>query len=318
MSGDPRPIGIFDSGIGGLTVLRAVADRLPAETLVYLGDTARVPYGTKSAATVTRYTLECAGFLRGLGIKALVVACNTASALAMNELRGWLAPLGLPALGVIEPGAVEACRVSRFGRVGVAGTSSTIRSGAYARAIGTIRPDFNVVSAACPLFVPLAEEGWTDPDDPVTLAAAARYLEPFAAARVDTLVLGCTHYPLLRGVIERVLPGVVLVDSGDAVARDLCRALERLGIAGDVTKDEGGTGGAEAGRAGAGRAEAGTAAPAPPPSRSSLRAQYHVTDDPERFREVGARFLGHSIEGPHLADLTPHQGEAAHALGERR
>jgi glutamate racemase len=164
-AGDQRPIGVFDSGIGGLTVMRAVASRLPAERLVYLGDTARVPYGTKSAATVTRYARQCAEFLRGRGIKALVVACNTASALAIETregaagLRAMLDPRGIPVLGVIEPGAVEACRISRSGRVGVIGTASTIRSGAYARALGAIRPDFTVISAACPLFVPLAEEG---------------------------------------------------------------------------------------------------------------------------------------------------------------
>ena len=171
---DPRPIGIFDSGLGGLTVLRAVAERLPVERLVYLGDTARVPYGTKSAATVSRYAVQCASFLRDRDIKALVVACNTASALAMDALRAFLGEHGVPVLGVIEPGAVEACRVSRSGRVGVVGTASTIRSGAYARTIAAIRPDFTVIGAACPLLVPLAEEGWTDPGDAVVLGAAMR------------------------------------------------------------------------------------------------------------------------------------------------
>jgi len=293
MSPDPRPIGIFDSGIGGLTVLRAVAARLPGESLLYLGDTARVPYGAKSPATVSRYARECSSFLCERGIKALVVACNTASALAMDDLRAALAPAGIPALGVIEPGAVEACRVSRHGRVGVIGTASTIRSDAYARAIGVIRPDFTVISEACPLFVPLAEEGWTGDDDPVTRAVAERYLERFARERVDTLILGCTHYPLLRGVIEKVLPGIVLVDSGAAVAGDLVRTLSRLGIEG--SPDAGGRG------------------------ISSLHAQYHVTDDPERFRSVGARFLGHAIDGPHLADLaSPAPTRTPQAAEDRR
>ncbi|HKY33641.1 MAG TPA: glutamate racemase, partial [Candidatus Polarisedimenticolia bacterium] len=231
---DPRPIGIFDSGIGGLTVLRAVAGRLPAERLVYLGDTARVPYGTKSAGTVSRYTRQCARFLLSRDVKALVVACNTASALAMDALRGELPVAGMPVLGVIEPGAVEACRVSTGGRVGVIGTASTIRSGAYARAIKAIRPDFTVTGVACPLFVPLAEEGWIDPNDDVAHAVAARYLGSLVRERIDTLILGCTHYPLLRGVIERALgeaaAGIALVDSGAAVAHDLARLLAARGM----------------------------------------------------------------------------------------
>ena len=292
-AGDARPIGVFDSGIGGLTVMRAVASRLPEERLIYLGDTARVPYGTKSAATVSRYSRQCAGFLRQRGIKALVVACNTASALAMDDLRALMAPHAIPVLGVIEPGAVEACRVSRFGRVGVIGTASTIRSDAYARAIGAIKPDFTVFSAACPLFVPLAEEGWNDADDPVARTVAMRYLEPLRIAGVDTVILGCTHYPLLRGVIEGVLPGVALVDSGAAVTADLARALARLGIASRV------------GAAGSGAYTPGGAEARPDTAPAATRrAEYYVTDDPERFRTVGVRFLGHDIEGPHLAELT--------------
>ncbi len=294
---DPRPIGIFDSGIGGLTVLRAVSERLPAEKLVYLGDTARVPYGTKSAATVARYARECASFLCERGIKALVVACNTASAVAMDDLRQQLGPLSVPVLGVIEPGAVEACRLSRHGRVGVIGTASTIRSDAYARAVAAIKPDFTVVSTACPMFVPLAEEGWTEPDDAIAGAIAARYLAGPVRERIDTLILGCTHYPLLRGVIERALaelvpagPPVTLVDSGTAVAHDLARLLERHDIA--APADGAGAGGASA-------------------MPASAEADYCVTDDPGRFRAVGARFLGHDISGPHLADLTHHEPDTS-------
>jgi glutamate racemase len=298
---DPRPIGIFDSGLGGLTVLSAVAARLPEERLVYLGDTARVPYGTKSAATVTRYARQCAAFLCNRGIKALVVACNTASALAMDGLRDLLAPRRVPVLGVIEPGAVEACRVSRHGRVGVIATASTIRSGAYARAIGIIKPDFSVMDAACPMLVPLAEEGWVDPADPVARATCMRYLEALVRAKIDTLILGCTHYPLLRSAIEAALrdlraaagpeggPPIALVDSGAAVTHDLARMLERLGIEAP-------------GARGAPRLAAG-AGPAGASAIASRAAAYYVTDDPDRFREVAARFLGHDIEGPDTVEL---------------
>lgn len=282
-----RPVGIFDSGIGGLTVLSAVARRLPQEKILYLGDTARVPYGTKSAATVSRYARQCAAFLCEQGIKALVVACNTASALAIDELRDMLGPQGIPVLGVIEPGAVEACRVSRFGRVGVIGTSSTIRSGAYERAIKTIKPDFSVTSAACPMFVPLAEEGWTGREDAAARGAAERYLGPLGEAGVDTLIMGCTHYPLLRDVIQDALAGVTLVESGEAVARDLERTLSRLGIAGG-------------------------------PARGGGAAEYFVTDDPERFREVGSRFLGHDIQAPRLAELGDLSHPSPHVVQERR
>jgi glutamate racemase len=284
---DPRPIGVYDSGLGGLTVLRDIRARLPHERLVYLGDTARVPYGTKSAATVTRYALECADFLARRGIKALAVACNTASAVAMEPLRAALAPRGIPVLGVIEPGAVAACRASRTGRVGVIATASTIRSGAYPRAVAVIRPDFQVTGAACPLFVPLAEEGWTASDDSVARAAAMRYLRPLAQARIDTLILGCTHYPLLRGVIETTLaelarPGesVTLVDSGEVLAMDLARTLSINGTAAP-----------------------GNAGPHPEES-------FFVTDDPERFAALTARFLGREIPPPQVADLEAR--EAAH------
>jgi len=282
---DPRPIGIFDSGLGGLTVARAVVRRLPSESIVYLGDTARVPYGTKSPATVSRYARECARFLLGLHVKTLVVACNTASSLAMEELRGLLDPLRIPLLGVIEPGAVEACRTTRHGRIGVIGTPATIRSGAYERAIAQIRPDLAVSAAACPLFVPLAEEGWTSPDDPAGRAIARRYLEPLVRQRIDTLILGCTHYPLLADVIAAAVDecsrqqagegaavaDIALVDASVAVGHDLARLLSREGL------------------------EA--------PQEASPCHDYYVTDDPQRFREVGARFLGRAIEGPALADL---------------
>jgi glutamate racemase len=213
---DTRPIGIFDSGVGGLTVLAALRRTLPNERFVYLGDTARLPYGTKSAETVIRYALRAANFLVAEGIKLLVVACNTASAAALPALEE---ALDLPILGVVAPG-VRAALASTRGRIGVIGTESTIASEAYPRAVHAVRPQAQVTARACPLFVPLAEEGWFD--HPVTQAVAREYLEPFAGGRVDTLILGCTHYPLLkRAIADAVGEGVVLVDSAEAVAAEV-------------------------------------------------------------------------------------------------
>jgi glutamate racemase len=213
---DSAPIAIFDSGIGGLTVLAALQARLPRERFVYLGDTARLPYGTKSTETVTRYTLRAAQVLSSFAPKLLVVACNTASAAALPELERSLA---VPVLGVIEPGARTAVRATR-GRVGVIGTESTIASGAYPRALRALRPSLEILLQPCPLFVPLAEEGWFD--HPVTREVARIYLEPLVSAGIDTLVLGCTHYPLLATAIRAVVgEGVTLVDSAQAVAEDV-------------------------------------------------------------------------------------------------
>lgn len=213
------PIGVFDSGVGGLTVVAELRKRLPAESILYLGDTARLPYGTKSPETVLRYTRTTIRFLMERRVKAVVVACNTASALAVPHLD-----IDLPLWGVIEPGAERAAAVSA-GRVGVIATESTVRSDAYAAALRRIRPELEVLSQACPLFVPLVEEGWTD--DPVAEEVARRYLEPLLEAAIDTLVLGCTHYPLLRPVLSRVVgPEVRLVDSASAVAERVAHDLE--------------------------------------------------------------------------------------------
>ena len=219
-----RPIGVFDSGVGGLTVVAALRRLLPRESILYLGDTARLPYGTKSRATVCRYTERNLEFLLGRGVKALVVACNTASALALADLS-----LPVPAWGVIEPGAEAACRASK-GRVGVIATEATIASGAYALALSRLRPDLAVLSQACPLLVPLVEEGWHD--DPVTEEVARRYLAPLVAGGIDTLVLGCTHYPLLSGVLGRLLgPGVALVDSAESTSATVAAGLTAAGLA---------------------------------------------------------------------------------------
>jgi glutamate racemase len=251
-------IGVFDSGIGGLTVFKALRQALPpSEGLLYLGDTARVPYGTKSAETVVRYAREGARFLAERGIKALVVACNTMSAVALRELES---ELPFPVVGVIEPGAEAACRATRSGAIGVVGTAATIGSGAYTRAIARHRADARVTGRACPLFVPLAEEGWVDNE--VARYTARAYLG--GLREIDTLVLGCTHYPLLKAVIgETMGHDVVLVDSAEATAGAVRNQLEAADLL----------------------------------SRTDRTGEDHffVTDSSERFHDVGSRFLGRTL-----------------------
>ena len=256
-------IGIFDSGVGGLTVQRALLEALPGADTIYLGDTARVPYGTKSAETVTAYSLRNARLLASHGIDLLVVACNTASAVALPALR---AALPVPVLGVVEPGARAAAAASRSGRIGVIGTAGTIGSGAYQAAIRALRADAEVVASACPLFVPLAEEGWTDPGDEVVRGVVRRYLGPLAAARIDTLVLGCTHYPLLAEAIAAALPGVTLVDSARTVAAEVAALLP--GVTGQAATH-----------------------------------QFLVTDTPEKFLAVAGRFLGRPVGAAEHVDV---------------
>ncbi len=229
------PIGVFDSGIGGLTVLAELMAHLPEESFIYLGDTARLPYGTKSPETVVRYAWGAARFLMARGIKLLVVACNTASAAALPALRQ---ALSVPVLGVVEPAAEAAAqRAQRV--VGVIGTESTVASGVYQRFLGALRPDLQLVTQPCPLFVPLAEEGWFD--HPITHQVAEVYLAPLREAGVDTVVLGCTHYPLLTRPIAQALgPEVTLINAGREVARQTEQLLLRHGLlaqerAGQVT-----------------------------------------------------------------------------------
>ncbi|QOX79780.1 glutamate racemase [Trichlorobacter lovleyi] len=251
-----QAIGIFDSGVGGLTVLRELTKALPQEDTIYFGDTARVPYGTKSPDTVIRYSQEIASFLIKRDIKLLVVACNTASAVALPTLRR---SLPVPVVGVIEPGAKRAAEVTRSGVVGVIGTSGTIRSSAYSRAIKRLNPDISVLAKPCPLFVPLAEEGWIDND--VTRMTARLYLEELREARVDTLVLGCTHYPLLKKIIAEVMgPDVTLVDSAEETARTVAAILQEKNLL-------------------------------RPPAELGNH-HYYVTDVPAGFIRVGNRFLG--------------------------
>jgi glutamate racemase len=256
-------IGIFDSGVGGLTVQRAVLDALPDVDTVYLGDTARVPYGTKSADTVTQYSLRNARFLVRQEIDVLVVACNTASAVAIPALR---AELAMPVLGVVEPGARAAARATRNGRIGVVGTQGTVSSGAYQAALRKALPDAQVIARACPLFVPLAEEGWVDPEDAIVRGVVRRYLAPLAESGIDTLVLGCTHYPLLAAAIAIELPGVTLVDSARAIAAEVRERLPR----------------------GADRA---------------AEHRFYVTDAPDRFLAVAGRFLGRAVETAEHVDV---------------
>ena len=256
---DPRPIGVFDSGVGGLTVAAALARALPSESILYLGDTARLPYGTKSADTVLRYSERNVAFLESHGVKGVVVACNTASALALPRLRHHL-----PIWGVVEPGATKAASVSR-GRVGVIATEATVRSGAYAAALLGRRAGLEVLQVACPLFVPLVEEGWSD--DPVTETIARRYLAPLLEARIDTLVLGCTHYPLLAPLLERIVgPDVALVDSAAAVAEEVAGSFASSGAASPLRGD-----------------------------RARGESRFYVTDGAERFGRLAAAILGHGV-----------------------
>ncbi|MFN2542056.1 MAG: glutamate racemase [Chthoniobacterales bacterium] len=223
---DARPIGVFDSGIGGLTVVKALRDLLPNENIFYLGDTARVPYGGKSANTVERYSVEMAEMLTNEGVKVVVVACNSASSVALPKLEQ---TLSVPVIGVIEPGAQAALAVTRNRHVGVIGTRATIKSGAYERALRALDGKIDITAQACPLLVPLIEEGWLE--DEVTDRAIARYLDPLVRKGIDTLVLGCTHYPLLANAIRRFLGGkIILVDSAHNCAVAVRELLDRQSL----------------------------------------------------------------------------------------
>jgi glutamate racemase len=224
-----QPIGMFDSGIGGLTVLKAIMERMPDENIIYFGDTARLPYGTKSGETVTRFSEEITRFLMRRNIKLLVIACNTASAYALTRIRSMI---DIPVVGVIEPGARAAAAASHNRKVGVIGTRATIESGAYLEAIQRMDPAIKVFSTACPLFVPLVEEGWLTED--VTYQVATQYLGHLVSCRVDTLILGCTHYPLIKKVIGDVMGlGTALIDSAEETAATVENVLREGGIASD-------------------------------------------------------------------------------------
>jgi glutamate racemase len=262
------PIGVFDSGIGGLTVLRELLQRLPKESFVYFGDTARVPYGTKSADTVLRFSRENVRLLLGRGVKMVVVACNTASAEAVPQIGE---EFDVPVVGVIDPGVRAAVRATKNRRIGVIGTAGTIRSEAYQGGIKRLLPDAEVFSKSCPLFVPLAEEGWVDHD--VTRAVAREYLHDHHEIGIDTLVLGCTHYPLLKGVLGHVMgDGVTLVDSAVETAREVDVLLGNMGL--HRRTGEGG-------------------------------GDFHVvlSDTSPTFEEVAERFLGRAVGGIELVSV---------------
>jgi len=257
------PIGVFDSGIGGLTVVRELMRQLPHECVIYFGDTARVPYGPKSPDTVRRYSREIAGYLTSQDVKAIVVACNTATAHALPTLQR---EHTIPVIGVVEPGARAAVAATRRGDLGVIGTAGTIGSGAYERAIRAIAPDTNIVARACPLFVPLVEEGWLNTEP--TRLIAREYLGPLQAAGIDTLVLGCTHYPLLKPLIGRILgPDVALIDSAHETAAETARVLASRGLLNDAL---------------------------PPTAR--LTHRFIASDAADHFLRLGQRFLGSAIE----------------------
>ena len=262
-----KSIGIFDSGIGGLTVLNEIIRLLPAEQIIYLGDTARVPYGTKSAETIKRYALEDAQFLIHQGIKLLVVACNTASSISIPSLRN---KLDVPIVEVIGPGAKKAAATTRLRKVGVIGTEATIKSDAYANQIKIFDRDIDVISKACPLFVPLVEETWDDGEDEAYLRelktiTVKRYLEALKGKGIDTLVLGCTHYPLLKDMIDNFMgEKVKLVDSAEETAKEVLEIIEGMKMRNHSTRRG--------------------------------HCKYFVTDAPERFIKLGKRFLGTELE----------------------
>lgn len=267
MESSQAPIGIFDSGVGGLTVFKALKQRLPGESLVYLGDTARIPYGTRSVATVQRYAFEDARFIEALNVKLIVVACNTASALAADRLS---LECSVPVIGVIRAGARRATELTRRGVVGVIATEAIVASGVYSKEMEALRPGLEVVARACPLFVPLAEEGWAD--HPVTRAVAEEYLSDLRKYEVDTVILGCTHYPLLRPTIEQVLGiNASYIDSGEVVAEEVARLLDERGL---------------------------MCRPGQP-----VCEKFYVTDSAARFRRVAEMFLGRPLDGVETVEL---------------
>lgn len=262
-----NPIGFFDSGIGGLTVVKAVSQLLPNENIVYFGDTARVPYGSKSNDTVVEYSLQAANFLLRKNIKLLVVACNTASSVALKDLKRFLT---IPVIGMIEPGSKMALRESRNGKVGVIGTNATINNKAYSQELKKLNPKLKVYEKACPLFVPIAEEGWLD--HKATELIAKEYLTELKSKKIDSLVLGCTHYPILKNVIQKVVGrNVKLVDSGTPAARLVEEYLNGRGLR-NISNQIG-------------------------------KKEFYVSDIPAKFREIAERFLGKKITHLHKVEL---------------
>jgi glutamate racemase len=267
MKSTSRPIGLFDSGIGGLTVARQVMRLMPRENIVYFGDTARVPYGSKSSETVIGYSLQAAAFLQSLDVKMIIIACNTASAVALEQVQRCAS---VPVIGVIGPGANAAVEASANGIIGVIGTEGTVRSGAYQNAIIAARPETTVMAQSCPLFVGLAEEGLAH--HPATLIMTREYLTPMLQRSIDTLIMGCTHYPILSPSIAEITgPGVTLIDPGVATAARAESSLRETGMLNE--------------------------------SQSLARHEYYLSDFPHKFVEVGQRFLGHTLHHVHRITL---------------
>lgn len=264
------PIGVFDSGVGGLTVAREIMRQLPEERIVYFGDTARVPYGNKSPETVTRYSRQIIHFLQSKEVKAIVVACNTASAFALEKIQP---ELTIPIIGVVKPGAKVAAETSKNGKIGVIGTEGTIGSQIYTTTIQEHNPMAEVMGKACPLFVPLVEEGWLK--DPITVEIAKRYLQPFMESDIDTLIMGCTHYPLLRSTLRGILGEKVnLVNPAYETARGLKELLEKQNLVNDgVYKPEG------------------------------LQYQFYVSDAAEKFKNFANSILPCEIEEAQLIHI---------------
>jgi len=263
-----RPIGVFDSGIGGLSVVKEIQRVLPGEGLVYFGDTAHLPYGTKSKETIVRFSREIVRFLLKFRVKAIVVACHTASSFSLTALRK---EFDLPIIGVVRPGAEEALRMTHSGRIGILGTRSTIQSGSYLREIKRLNPRAKVFSQSCPLFVPLVEEGHLEDD--IATRVAEEYLRPFKRLHVDTVVLGCTHYPLLKRVIGKALgKGVCLIDSSHETAEQVKRLLEKDHL---ISLN----------------------------GHASQRCRFYVSDEPSRFSKVGGAFLRDRIRAVQKVSL---------------
>jgi len=270
VSHDPRPIGVFDSGLGGLTSVRELFRVLPNESIVYFGDTARLPYGSKSRETVVRFSLEISAFLLRQRVKCLLVACNTASSYALETLSQ---RLDVPVIGVIEPAVRTAVARRTGGRIGLIGTLGTVGSGAYERAVAGLDGSATVVSRACPLFVPLIEEGWID--HPVTRMVAETYLEELRGASLDALILGCTHYPLLAPLIQSVVgPEIALVDSGAEAARAMAALLRERGAL----------------------------------AAGEPRHHFYLSDEPRNFAAIARGFLGRDLTPTRVVDLDGHPG----------
>ena len=259
-TGPDSPIGIFDSGIGGLTVLKEVRRDLPSEDIIYFGDTARVPYGTKSKETITKFSIDNVRFLQNFEVKIVIVACNTASSLGLDAMKE---NFSLPIIGVIEPGARAALRSTKNGRIGVIGTKATIGSGAYEACLKRLDPKVKVYSEACPLFVPFVEEGWVDGE--IVAKVARTYLEGLKSFKIDTLILGCTHYPLLAKAIQKTMgDSVKLVNSAEETSKEAKKLLSEMKLLNARRK-------------------------------KSSDMRFYVSDEPEPFRSLGERFLGQPI-----------------------